>query len=280
VARQKYKEIKDHRHFICNLSVIPVLDKPDHHAAMITQLLFGECGVVLQVKNKNWYKVRPDKLGIEGWIDTNQIVLIPESLYERYIDNDAFLLDIFNIVLNNESSLPILMGSVLRKYDGMSFYMPDGQYICNNLAVRPGELALTEEVLSKLAKKYLNAPYLKSGRTHFGMDAGALLQAILKFFNFSLPILPELQLDFGEVVDFTELAQPGDIVFFQDENGSVYHCGLLLSKNRVIHCDGSVRIDKLDHYGIYNREKKKYTHKLRIIKRVLEFEEKKKVPSD
>ena len=37
----------------------------------------------------------------------------------------------------------------------------------------------------------------------------------------------------------------------------------------VIHASGKVRIDKLDHFGIFNRELNRYTHQLRIVKRVL-----------
>jgi len=37
----------------------------------------------------------------------------------------------------------------------------------------------------------------------------------------------------------------------------------------VIHASGKVRVDKLDHFGIFNREMNRYTHQLRIVKRVL-----------
>jgi hypothetical protein len=30
-----------------------------------------------------------------------------------------------------------------------------------------------------------------------------------------------------------------------------------------------VRVDKLDHFGIFNRELNRYTHQLRIVKRLL-----------
>ena len=37
----------------------------------------------------------------------------------------------------------------------------------------------------------------------------------------------------------------------------------------IIHASGQVRIDQIDHYGIFNKEKQKYTHRLRVIKRML-----------
>jgi hypothetical protein len=36
----------------------------------------------------------------------------------------------------------------------------------------------------------------------------------------------------------------------------------------VIHASGKVRIDIIDHQGIYNRESGQYTHQLRIVKRL------------
>ena len=43
----------------------------------------------------------------------------------------------------------------------------------------------------------------------------------------------------------------------------------MLEDGKIIHASGQVRIDKIDHFGIFNEETKKYTHKLRVIKRIL-----------
>jgi hypothetical protein len=43
---------------------------------------------------------------------------------------------------------------------------------------------------------------------------------------------------------------------------------MVLKDAKIIHASGRVRIDKLDHEGIYNAETKTYSHRLRIIKRV------------
>jgi hypothetical protein len=37
----------------------------------------------------------------------------------------------------------------------------------------------------------------------------------------------------------------------------------------ILHASGEVRLDPLDHHGIFNRERQKYSHKLRLIKRLL-----------
>jgi hypothetical protein len=42
-----------------------------------------------------------------------------------------------------------------------------------------------------------------------------------------------------------------------------------MEEGTVMHASGKVRIDPIDHQGIYNRELKRYTHKLRVIKRFI-----------
>ena len=64
-------------------------------------------------------------------------------------------------------------------------------------------------------------------------------------------------------------AEPADLAFFDDPEGNIIHVGILINRHRIIHCSGSVRIDALDHEGIYNESEQKYTHKLRLIKRIL-----------
>ena len=73
----------------------------------------------------------------------------------------------------------------------------------------------------------------------------------------------------GETVHFLPEAQAGDVAFFDNEEGRIIHVGILLNQKEIIHASGQVRIDPIDDQGIYNKELKRYTHKLRIIKRFL-----------
>ena len=73
----------------------------------------------------------------------------------------------------------------------------------------------------------------------------------------------------GEVISLLDEAEPGDLVFFDDDEGRITHVGLLIDRTRLIHCSGKVRIDAIDHQGIYNHEIQQYTHRLRLIKRIL-----------
>ena len=73
----------------------------------------------------------------------------------------------------------------------------------------------------------------------------------------------------GEVLSFIEESEPGDLAFFDNDEGEITHVGIILNNYQIIHAHGKVRIDTLDHSGIYNAELQKHTHKLRIIKRII-----------
>ena len=69
-------------------------------------------------------------------------------------------------------------------------------------------------------------------------------------------------------MEFVELAEPGDLAFFDNDEGRIIHVGIVLSDRRIVHASGRVRVDTLDQQGIFNAEEKRYTHKLRLVKRV------------
>jgi len=73
----------------------------------------------------------------------------------------------------------------------------------------------------------------------------------------------------GAVVNFMEEAKPGDVAFFDNDEHKIIHVGIILENQQIIHASGEVRIDKIDHQGIFNEEIQRYTHKLRIIKRFI-----------
>jgi len=73
----------------------------------------------------------------------------------------------------------------------------------------------------------------------------------------------------GEALSFIEESEPGDLAFFDNEEGKIVHVGMILSNNQIIHAHGKVRIDLLDHSGIYNVDTKRHSHKLRVIKKII-----------
>jgi cell wall-associated NlpC family hydrolase len=73
----------------------------------------------------------------------------------------------------------------------------------------------------------------------------------------------------GRDITFLTETMPGDLVFFDDERGRISHVGMILTRELVIHASGRVRIDTIDHQGIFKQETGNYSHHLRTIKRIV-----------
>lgn len=256
-------------HGICPLSVIPVRSSSSHKSEMISQLLFGEVFEILEHKGKQWLRIRSAYDNFVGWVDATQVKSITPSEYESFCTSFAFSLELVQPVMGPDHFVPITMGARLPAFDGMHFKLGETPYTFSGQAIAPRDISANPDFILKMAKRYLNTPFLWGGRSPFGIDSAGLVQLVYSFAGIKLPREASLQIDEGVVVDFVEQASPGDLAFFENRAGRINHVGIIMNDRRIIHAHGGVRIDLIDHYGIYNQQHKKYTHRLRLSKRVL-----------
>ena len=123
--------------------------------------------------------------------------------------------------------------------------------------------------ITNYAELFLETPYLWGGRSVAGVDCSGFIQVVFKAAGIPLHRDAWQQSEQGNLIHFVNESRPGDLAFFENEEGKISHAGIILYDNRIIHAHGKVRVDALDHYGIYNEERKKYSHKLRLIKRMI-----------
>ena len=95
-----------------------------------------------------------------------------------------------------------------------------------------------------------------------GMDCSGFTQIVMSLFGRQLVRNASQQATQGTPVEGLEKAKPGDLAFFDHNDGKISHVGILLDSERIIHCSGRVKIEKIDATGIYNIEQGGYSHHL------------------
>ena len=107
------------------------------------------------------------------------------------------------------------------------------------------------------------------GKTPMGINASGFIQMVYKLNGYKLARHAAEQARQGESLSFIEESEPGDLAFFDSPDGVINHVGLMMKDNYILHADGKVRLDRIDHSGIYNAEVRRHTHKLRVIKKII-----------
>ncbi len=247
---------------ICANVYVPLRINPSHKSEQGSQILFGEKYSIID-RSLNWMKIRNDFDGYEGWMDGDH------HLYfvERKNDKVDILASRTVFTADNGTPVKLEAGSAIYNFNKTenSFKIGNSKLTCHDKVI----LSPVNEPVSQTARRFMNCPYLWGGRTSGGMDCSGLTQIVYKLHGYKLPRDSFNQADVGDPVSFLEEAEEGDLLFFDNDKGNITHVGLFLGNGSVIHCSGKVRIDRIDHQGIYAEESNRYTHRLRTIKRII-----------
>ncbi|GGW62725.1 SH3 domain-containing protein [Winogradskyella epiphytica] len=245
---------------ICNLGIVPIRLEPSDTSEMVTQSIYGDIFKVLE-QRKKWSRIRFAFDNYEGWIDNKQFIEIEESEYTELASADIKLSqDLVDFVSDTSNNLyPIPAGSDLNGLNLLNHQF-DGTVLTSKCV---------KENLVKTSFLYLNSPYLWGGKTPFGIDCSGFTQMVYKLNGYKLLRDASQQATQGEALSFIEESEPGDLAFFDNDEGTITHVGIIMKDNYIIHAHGKVRIDRLDHSGIYNIDTKMHTHKLRVIKKII-----------
>ena len=282
---------------------MPVRAEAREGAEQETQMLFGElCEIISSqpsaVSNQpQWYHVRLEADGQEGWVDAKMITPMNQDEYRSYSATlkGAALVAFpmaYAMSENNGQTIPLTAGTLLANYElqitnyeghearfGRFEVLGVGFRIDPNMVITtPREL--NQENLLQVTRFFLNVPYLWGGKNALGMDCSGFSQIIMSLFGKKLLRNASEQATHGRKITALHKAQAGDLVFFEkqtsphpspqerEQTGHITHVGILIDSERVIHCSGRVKVEKIDETGIYNIEQGGYSHHLVAIRRI------------
>ncbi|MCR9183379.1 MAG: C40 family peptidase [Flavobacteriaceae bacterium] len=248
------------RYGLCNLSLVPLRLEASDRSEMVSQLLYGEHFKIIE-SNKKWCKIRLAFDNYEGWIDSKQFLEINSEIYHLLEEQTSKMTsDIMEFISDRNGTLiPVPIGSNLNALPHLNHSF-DGNFVKGTKK---------KQNLIETALLFLNSPYLWGGKSAFGIDCSGFTQLVYKLNGVSLLRDAKDQATQGETLSFIEESEPGDLAFFDNSEGVITHVGIIMNDNYIIHAHGKVRIDFLDHSGIFNIELKKHSHKLRVIKKII-----------
>lgn len=241
-------------------------------AEQSTQMLFGELCAILE-EQPRWYRIRLESDGQEGWVDAKMIAPMSAAEYKSYkaaLQTAAMVAMpmAYAVSENNGQTIPLTAGTRLTNYQDGRFEVLKVGFRIDPSMVRTQAVALSLNTLLETVRFFLNIPYLWGGKNAMGLDCSGFTQVVLGLFGKQLKRNASEQATQGRKISDLKNAQAGDLVFFDHEDGKISHVGIVIDPERVIHCSGRVKVEKLDTTGIYSAETGTYTHHLVTIRRI------------
>ncbi|MCK9270361.1 MAG: C40 family peptidase [Bacteroidales bacterium] len=254
----------------CNLSCVPLRAAASHRSEMVSQLLFGDTFEIMGTEG-SWLAVQCSHDDYQGFIDDRQCLLISDKEYQQLQQaHDQFAQDAKSYVTDQAGNRTLLFPAAnMRGFHNGQLVLGATTFSFDELLQKPA-LPVTGANLIASARQYLNAPYLWGGRTTAGIDCSGLTQNVFKQNGIALHRDAAMQATQGETIHLIWETHAGDLAFFDNAEGEITHAGIITGEGTIIHASGFVRIDDIDHQGIFDSKIRKYTHKLRIIKRLID----------
>lgn len=253
---------------ICSLSIVPCRREPASASEMVTQLLFGETYEVVE-EREDWISIVTSYDRYPCWISAKQHTALagqPPEIQQAGMLSSELIQVISN--RDTQAVFPLTIGAVLPGFTNHVCHLGEISFLFEG-HVTDAAIRKPVKDLIDTAYLFLNAPYLWGGRSPFGIDCSGFVQLVYKLNGYQLPRDASQQVELGMPLSFVEEAEAGDLAFFDNEQGSIVHVGIVLDNQRIIHASGSVRVDRFDHYGIFHSDTKKYSHMLRVIKKII-----------
>lgn len=237
----------------CIVSIANIMLEATHKSERVSQLLYNDRVEVLGPESGNWIPIKSAYNGTLGWVLNGQFI---------EIDEIEFNLKPFSVYLPSQ-----IEHSNWNQIPGTLFYSQDHTQ-STQLHLVGNKIQDIEAIL----QMYMNSPYMWGGITPQGIDCSGLSKMLYRYLGIPLACYAAEQFNQGEILDFIQNAVCGDLAFFENEDHEITHVGILVNSSEIIHAtekSGYVVRDFIDQEGIISKKTGERTHKLRLIKRIL-----------
>ena len=189
---------------ICVVPVAPLRAEGSHRAEMVSQMLFGETGVIIS-ETKDFFQIQMHQDGYEGWCQKLQLQLVAEGVK---VATAGYTSSWINSAVFNGQPIQLSLGTPIVSYASSDF-----EFSYTGTIWDIANKALTPDALENLAKQFLGTAYLWGGKSVFGIDCSGFVQMVFKLLNVRLPRDAYQQAEMGEAIDFLAEAKLGDLAF-------------------------------------------------------------------
>lgn len=258
-------------HGFCHLSIVPVRAAASDRSEMVNQLLFGDTFEIVEHVS-GWKLIRSSHDKYEGFIDDKQYLALSREEFLDYQEREcSFSVAMMSALSETPGGQVVYLspGTCMHgAADGV--FQIAGKRFVSSAPLRKLSIPPVRDELVAFARLFLHAPYLWGGRSIFGIDCSGLTQVVFRAFGMNIQRDASYQSQQGETLNLVTEALPGDLAFFDNDEGEIIHTGIISGEGSILHASGQVREDGFDHQGIYNHQLKKYTHRLRLMKRIIQ----------
>ncbi len=271
------------RFAIVRTAVANMRTQPEHEAELSNQLLMGSLLALLK-KERGWYYAQTED-GYLGWLPAGSLAAVTQEGLDAWLAGDLVAFNRLDGHVHLEpkaGALPLsalVWGCTLRRLETiepkagagkqkwLKVELPDGrqgfveaELLSERDKVFPTSAGSTQGVVAT-AEKFLGVPYLWGGSSPNGFDCSGFTQMVFRLNGVALLRDASQQARQGVAIEAGrefENLQPGDLLFFGEQQGKITHVAISLGGPRFIHASDFVQINSLaendDDYSAYRRE--------------------------
>jgi len=249
---------------IVRISVANLRRDPRHQAELIDQAVMGTQLKVLK-KRGGWYFIQTPWQYL-GWITGASLEFMSnEVLDSNWINANLVYVNsvdtrVYESISGSDNVVSdVTMGATLKLISNRGQFaevqLPDGRSgFINSSEITPlksinNNLSPDKKGIIATAQRFHGLPYLWGGNSGKGFDCSGFTQTVFKDNGFLLPRDANMQVNMGEEIvadeDFSNI-EPGDLLFFGQNEKRITHVGISLGGARFIHASSYVQINSFD----------------------------------